>query len=84
MKRVRTAADALRARGTSAFAFLLLAIAIVALGGVAPGAGATGGEPYSLQAEALFSPGSTDVTLRVDGPYSAVSSRQGAGQGMAR
>jgi gamma-glutamyltranspeptidase / glutathione hydrolase len=68
MTRLRTAADALQARGLSAFASLALAASIVALGGVAPPAGATGGEPYSLQAEALFAPGATDLTLRVDGP----------------
>ena len=68
MKPVRVAAHALRAHGTSVLAFLVLATSSVALGGVAPGAGATGEEPYSLQAEALFSPAATDLTLRVDGP----------------
>jgi gamma-glutamyltranspeptidase/glutathione hydrolase len=68
MKAVRAAADALRAHATRSLAFAVLATSIVALGGVAPGAGASGEEPYSLQAEALFSAAATDLTLRVDGP----------------
>ena len=68
MQPVRAAAEALRAHATRSLAFLVLAASIVALGGVAPRAGATGEEPYSLEAEALFSPAATDLTLRVDGP----------------
>ncbi len=48
--------------------FLVLATSIIALGTVVPGASATGGDPYSIQVEALFSPAVTDLTLRVDGP----------------
>jgi gamma-glutamyltranspeptidase / glutathione hydrolase len=67
MKSARAAADALR-RGRLALAFLVLITSIIALAAVVPGAGATGEDPYSLEAEALFSPEATDLTLRVDGP----------------
>jgi gamma-glutamyltranspeptidase/glutathione hydrolase len=48
-------------------AVLLLTVA-TAFGAAVPGAGAAGDDPYSLQAEALFAPAQTDLTLRVDGP----------------
>ena len=55
-------------RGRLALAFLVLATSIASLGMLASGAGAAGDDPYSLDAEALFSPAATDLTLRVDGP----------------
>lgn len=41
---------------------------VVALGAIVSGAGAAGSDPYTLQAQALFSSSGTDLTLRVGGP----------------
>jgi gamma-glutamyltranspeptidase/glutathione hydrolase len=70
MKSARAAADRLRS-GRLALVFVVLAMSIVALGALASGAGAAEEYPYSLEAEALFSPEATDLTLRVDGPTQA-------------
>ena len=51
-------------------AFLGLAASVLSLGAFVPGAGAAGSHPYALDAEALFSPDGTDLTLRVSGPVS--------------
>jgi gamma-glutamyltranspeptidase / glutathione hydrolase len=64
----RAAANRLRGGRRIVLAFLVLAAALAALGSGVPGAGATEGDPYSLQIEALYSPDATDLTLRVDGP----------------
>jgi gamma-glutamyltranspeptidase/glutathione hydrolase len=47
---------------------LALAALIVAVGSFASGAGAAGSDPYSMHAQALFSPSGTDLALDVDGP----------------
>jgi gamma-glutamyltranspeptidase / glutathione hydrolase len=70
MKSAGAAADGLWS-GRLALAFVVLAMSVVALGALASGAGAAGDDPYSLEAEALFSPETTDLTLRVDGPTQA-------------
>src|SRR6266508_4575130 len=70
MSSARPAAHRLK-RGRLALAFLVLATSIASLGTLASGAGAAGEDPYSLEAEALFSPETTDLTLRVDGPTQA-------------
>jgi gamma-glutamyltranspeptidase / glutathione hydrolase len=52
----------------AALAFIAIAASIVSLGGLASSAGAAQSDLYSVEAQALFSPSGTDVTLRVDGP----------------
>ncbi|HEX2291720.1 MAG TPA: gamma-glutamyltransferase [Gaiellaceae bacterium] len=58
------------ARPLGAFALRTLALAAsaVALGSLASDAPAAGGEPFSLDAQALLSPAGTALTLRVEGP----------------
>jgi hypothetical protein len=47
---------------------LVLASAVLAFGSAVPAACANEEDPYSLQAQALFSPSGTDLALRVVGP----------------
>lgn len=68
MRAARTNTDGLRKAGRLALAGLATITAAVALGTVVPGTGATGDDEYSIDVRALFSPATTELSVRVTGP----------------